>query len=320
MIPPDSESDDLLDFHREPTRPVPVLRILLGIIAGLLVGQFAIWWLPKTPSDPLGIAARLPRGLAFLVPEDLRTPAKKIESSSNSSEALDPELFTSRTNDTEDDSGTALSSVVPPFALPPEVRAETVTSTGPITHDEKNDPIGALIEECTRGMRDLDSTDLPERKRVAKKLYDDLCDLGSRLILAESEQGSYYARSTEEENEKWRLSQAHLVATRALLSAIATAPEKRVFVATSAGKLALSDEQGITIAGGIHSIREEIDGWILGVADHRQKYSVHVPHSAMKEQIKNGDKVVVLGIVSRPPGGNGPIPRIISAAHVLAPR
>jgi hypothetical protein len=54
-----------------------LVKIVLGGIAGLLIAQAILWWLPRDwRKDPLGLAPKLPDYLAFLAPEDLRgTPA-----------------------------------------------------------------------------------------------------------------------------------------------------------------------------------------------------------------------------------------------------
>lgn len=53
-----------------------LLKIVLGGLAGLAIAQLLLWWLPGPwKRDPIGLAARLPSGLAFLAPASFRQPA-----------------------------------------------------------------------------------------------------------------------------------------------------------------------------------------------------------------------------------------------------
>lgn len=52
------------------------IKIALGGLAGLVIAQGVLWWLPGTwRRDPLGLAPKLPPAIAFLAPEQLRPNA-----------------------------------------------------------------------------------------------------------------------------------------------------------------------------------------------------------------------------------------------------
>jgi hypothetical protein len=52
---------------------VEFIKILLGGMAGLIIAQGILWWLPADwRRDPLGLAPELPGSLAFLAPAELR--------------------------------------------------------------------------------------------------------------------------------------------------------------------------------------------------------------------------------------------------------
>ncbi|MCA9198327.1 MAG: hypothetical protein KDA87_12345, partial [Planctomycetales bacterium] len=57
----------------------PVLeavKVVLGGVAGLLIAQMILWWLPgQWRRDPFDLAPQLPASLAFLVPTELRSSA-----------------------------------------------------------------------------------------------------------------------------------------------------------------------------------------------------------------------------------------------------
>ena len=53
-----------------PRRNSAFARTAAGGVAGLVIGQLLLWWLPKT--DPLNLAPRLPAPLTFLAPLSLR--------------------------------------------------------------------------------------------------------------------------------------------------------------------------------------------------------------------------------------------------------
>ncbi|MEZ6119419.1 MAG: hypothetical protein R3C28_23020 [Pirellulaceae bacterium] len=52
------------------------VKVVLGGVAGLLIAQMILWWLPgKWRRDPFDLAPQLPASLAFLVPTELRSSA-----------------------------------------------------------------------------------------------------------------------------------------------------------------------------------------------------------------------------------------------------
>ena len=51
------------------------MKVVLGGVAGLCIGQLILWWLPKSMrTDPFELAPRLPDAMAFLAPAELRAP------------------------------------------------------------------------------------------------------------------------------------------------------------------------------------------------------------------------------------------------------
>ena len=59
----------------EPSASVGALKVVLGGIAGLCIGQMILWWLPaRLRTDPLELAPKLPAQLSFLAPAALRAP------------------------------------------------------------------------------------------------------------------------------------------------------------------------------------------------------------------------------------------------------
>ena len=320
----DLERDDELPLRRsiDRTKPVPAAKIIGGLILGVLAGQLTIWWLPSDiRRDPLGLAKKLPAPIAFLAPSDLRSKTKISNSQPNNAQVKHPEDFTAPGSVASEEQNST-TNLIPPFAVPPQIAesSPSVTPLGPILTDEDTiapDRVGRLIEFCMEDMRRLDTIELPERKDVANRLYDSLCDLGVRLFADDSLGIS--ERSAEVENESFKRREVHLDATRTLLTAIGTAPERMVFVATAASKLAMADQQGVALAGEIQTIQEEIDGWTITIKDHRQRFAVQIEHAAMREQMHNGDQLIVLGVVCRSEEGDGPTPRILSAALTQPP-
>jgi hypothetical protein len=54
---------------------VELVKIVAGGLAGLLIAQLMLWWVPGIGRrDPLGLAPHVPSWLSSLVPPELRPP------------------------------------------------------------------------------------------------------------------------------------------------------------------------------------------------------------------------------------------------------
>ena len=69
----------------EKSATIGALKVALGGVAGLCIGQLILWWLPaRLRTDPLELAPKLPAQLSFLAPAELRDPT--------AIDLVDPEL------------------------------------------------------------------------------------------------------------------------------------------------------------------------------------------------------------------------------------
>lgn len=66
--------------RRQKKDPNSFIKVALGGIMGLVIGQLILWWLPQPyRTDPMQLAPKVPTALAFLVPAELRGEIRPME-------------------------------------------------------------------------------------------------------------------------------------------------------------------------------------------------------------------------------------------------
>jgi hypothetical protein len=146
-----------------------LIKIVLGGIAGLLIAQAILWWLPKGwRRDPFGLAPKLPTQLAFLVPTDLRGLGATGGAPSTDEGAPSPEALSSE------------ASTDPDAAMPIEAdRLALPDLDDPGAKGERNEEPADISVDDMLGVRDAPtytSRELEEALTQVQAAMDDWND------------------------------------------------------------------------------------------------------------------------------------------------
>ncbi len=173
-----------------------IVKVALGGVAGLMIGQLILWWLPKPyRTDPMKLAPQLPTPVAFLAPASLRGDVPTL------------------TKDESFPTGIAPESDTPVPA--PSTRA-TVEETPVVNSAADNESAGLHrlvlgqtdapkfsvdeLKEVLKAAREAeDAVDSPDGAALTRAWYAPLCELARCVTVADPKQPNVkaFARATK---------------------------------------------------------------------------------------------------------------------------
>ena len=141
----------------------------------------------------------------------------------------------------------------------------------------------------------MDLAPLNERRELAHDVFTRLCQVGGQLTADPSVNEKSLIKRIEAQR-------GVRAASRSVLAAIASAPEKLIFIANATGSRLEqgSDEPGAVVVGRVQSIMEVDSGtWALAMTHPYDAaappFTIHVAAAEMEEAISTGDVVIALG-------------------------
>ena len=271
------------------TDQLGIAKVFLGGIAGLMIGQLILWWLPKPyRTDPLELAPKLPSALAFFSPASLRVENPTL---------LDPDTQYSLKG--KDDK----SQIVPKVdsdvltnieaARPPQVEPDNTQIPQKVVIGETESPSFTIeeVKEALTKAREVDRK-LSSELSLSSDWYAPLRELAHRIT---------YADPTQPNMES-------LVRSAAAFSKkLLTSESKELALGRMAsGELNNSafDRSGMMIAGKVKAISK------AGEHFHRSRIALtggkQVDVISRGDPIEQGhytagDRVVVLGVIVAEP-------------------
>ena len=306
-----------------------IVKIFLGGVAGLVIAQLILWWLPGNwRRDPLGLATHLPDYAEFLAPKTLRRPAQLLDA--KESTIRDSEEPTSNDLDASDrlsKRSEPLDSDIPESAS--QDRHDTRSSrsaTDSITGNSDPFHDSETPEVVRRPIESVPNEHLAIRHEIGLTSGD---EVHVSELIAKLEQVSTLAAalSSAEKGTGLRAAQRQFYIRLADLARAVTyvIPKEtlpaaelenvRKFLTTTAGNRHVFDEiigiggaswigypnrqtSGIAIAGFVRDVRAE-GAYVELKVEHagRPNRDTFVLQPAYRNKPISGDAVVILGTI-----------------------